>query len=166
MIELAVRADAIALREGVEVGDGDLSIRIRAELGVRPDHETVYLLDRVRPSVDTRRVERAQEGTSAQDWPPGTPVAFVAVGAEPSGEATVHLAHALAASSDQIDLQGCYRRVRVGSEVMWDAELVGDSLGTGQSNHRRFEMQRGREGTSLADHAAGATVTYLGPGES
>lgn len=165
---IAVANDALLLRESVEIGDDGIAVYLRAELGVRPDHETVHLTGEVGSTVATWRVDRAQEGTVAAAWPIGSPLALLAAGSEPDGEVTVHLAHPLAADAYEVDMQGCYRRLRVGSEIMWDASVFGDPQETPDSQRTsyRHTVQRAREGTVAVAHAAGATVTALRPGES
>lgn len=159
----ALRADAVALAAAAEIGDQGLSIRVRGELGVRPTHETIYLVGKLRATVDTHQVERGREGTLAAQWPIGTPLALVADGADPAGEFTLHLAHPFSGTSYELDLQGCYRRLRIGSEVIHDGQLRGER-GAGYT-FRHDRVLRGQEGTTEAAHAAGATVTVLAPGE-
>ena len=118
-------------------------------------------------TVDTWRLDRAQESTSAQSWPTGTPLALLPAGSEPTGECTVFLAHPLAAAARELNLQGVYRRLKIDSEIVWDASVFGERTGTPDSEltSYRHTVERGREGTTEASHAAGATVTALGPGE-
>ena len=165
---IAVGNDAVYVADAVEIGDNSIEFYIRAELGGRPSHEVVHLTRKLSGTVDTWELDRAKESTSAQSWPAGTPLALLPAGSEPTGRTTVNLAHPLASSARQVNLQGCYRRLKVGSEIVWDAQIFGERQGTRGTDRRsyRHTVQRGREGTAEADHAAGATVTVLGPGES
>lgn len=167
-LAIALTYSAVQLDRPVEPGATEVSIRMRAELGVRPAHEVVFLTGRVRPSVATWEVQRAQEGTSAEDWQPGTPLAFVRADDEPVGEATLHLATSMAADSDRLDLRHAYRRLRIEDEVVWVRSLTSDPTptpGSSRTSHK-ISAARGQEGTAATAHAAGAAVAFLGPGEA
>lgn len=166
ILRYGLKANAVFLAEAVEPADVEIPIFIRAELGIRPDVEIIHFVGKIRHTVDTWDVRRAQEGSTAEAWPIGTPIAFVAVDADPLGRLTLNLAHPFPASSVQLDLQGVYRRWRVDDEIIHDPTLVGDDLGTGGPHIREFVVERAREGTTEAAHAAGATVTFLAPGET
>ena len=165
---IALTNEAVFIGATAEPGDNELEVYVRGELGVRPDHEVIYLRGPIRHTVATWRLDRAQESTSAGAWPVGTPLALLPAGDDPTGETTVNLAHALAAGSYELDLQGAYRRLKIGSEIVWDTSLVSDPRGTANSERTSYlhTVKRAREGTTAAAHTAGATVVALGPGES
>jgi hypothetical protein len=166
MMTIALANHAVFVAETVEPGDDSIAVYVRAELGVRPDHETVHLTGKIPSTVDTWRLDRAQEGTSAEAWPIGTPLAILPAGTDPTGEMTIHLAHPLAANAREVNLQAAYRRLQVGSEIIHDVGLpLGDPMHGGHKYQRSFQVERGKEGTTPAAHAAGATATWLGPGE-
>ena len=164
---IAVGANAVYVGGDIEAGDSTLPVYARAEFGIRPDHEVVHLTGKVVSTVDTWRLDRAQESTTAEAWPVGTPIALVPAGEDPTGETTVNLAHPLTAGASEVDLQGVYRRLKIDAEIVWDASLFGERSGTSGSERTswRHTVERGREGTTAVAHASGATVTALGPGE-
>src|SRR5688572_29434310 len=96
---IALANATIFVGEAVEPEDDSIAVYVRAELGIRPDHETVYLHGPIEHTVDTWRLDRAQEGTTPEAWPIGTPLAILPADADPTGETTIHLAHALAADA-------------------------------------------------------------------
>ena len=117
---IAVANHAAYVADATEIGDDSITVYARAEVGIRPTHEVVYLTRRVSGTVDTWAIDRAQESTSAQSWPVGTPLALLPADADPTGPTTVNLAHPLASSARELDLQGCYRRFKIGNEIVWD----------------------------------------------
>ena len=129
-LNIALADDAVFVGATAEPGDHELEVYIRGELGVRPTHEVIHLRGPIRHTVATWQVSRAQESTSASAWPVGTPLALLPAGDDPTGATTVSLAHALAANARELDLQGCYRRLKIGSEIVWDTSLVSDPRGT------------------------------------
>lgn len=60
------------------------------------------------------------------------------------------------------------RRLKVGDEIMWDASIFGEHRGVPDRERPAWyhTVERACEGTSAATHAAGESVTVLGPGES
>lgn len=147
-------------------GQHEARVRVRAEIGERPGHEVIHLGNPVDPLRLARAVYhllRAQEGTTAADWPAGTPLCFTLADAEPVGRRTIHLGRALAADAEVIDLAGCYFRARIGAEVMHVERRADDPFGLRHGRDPR--VRRGREGTLATSHAAGTTVEYLAPGQ-
>ena len=165
ILRYGLAADSVYLSDDAEIGDGDVTVRIRAELGIRPAHEVIYLHEHVRSTVATWRVFRAQEGTAAGTWAAGTALAFVAEGADPEGAKTINLAHSLSAGGLELDLRDAYRRVKVGTEVIWERDLIPEGA-SGPAWAWSVYVERGKEGTTEAAHSAGATVVFLAPGET
>ena len=166
-MNIAIHNGAVFVADAVEPGDTSIAVYVRAEVGVRPDHEVVHLLEHVRHTVATWTLARAQESTTAEAWPAGTPLAILPAGSDPTGETTIFLAHPLAAGASEVNLQGSYRRLKIDAEIVWDASVFGERMGTPDSERTSYwhSVERGREGTAEASHAAGATVIALGPGE-
>lgn len=153
---------AIQTHGTVEPGDMELPVRLRAELGVRPNHEVVYLIGKVPHTVDTWRLLRAQESTATAAWPVATPLAFTLSTDEPDGERTAHLAFALSAGADEVNLHNAYRRLQIDAEIVHTRQLLGDDAFTPYPTED-IEVSRGMESTTAAAHAAGAAVVWLGP---
>ena len=144
----------------IERGTTQVRILERAQLGVSPDHEIVHV-----HGIDARHqllVDRGCEGTEAAQWPVETPLTWLddLDDAEPVVQTLVH---AVGIDASAIDTHGAYRRLRIDDEVMWARSTL-----TGRSDFdgNRLEVQRGRESTAEAPHAAGATITWLAAGES